>query len=302
MNENQNTSNTVSLDRRKFLRLVGSSCAVTALQSCTYAEVFTKLESSFSFDLSNPTFAPLQEVGGAVTVDGGGRKLVLIRIDINEIVALNRMCTHASCDMSFDQFGSWDAEKQELVCNCHGSFFSARGEALRGPAVSDGGPLRSYDVKFTSNDAEGKVVFDDDEELEAGTEAGAEAGAEAGTGVEAGKEAGEEAGSTGGDNDSNVPNEYRDLMNPLGDDEATINAGKAIYESNFCSGCHGGSGEGGPASGGVVFDIDRSETSDGYFYWKLAEGVEGTAMSSYKDALSEEELWQVITYIRSLGK
>jgi mono/diheme cytochrome c family protein len=206
--------------------------------------------------------------------------------------------------MSFDQFGSWDAEKQELICTCHGSFFSARGEALRGPAVSDGGPLRSYDVEFASNDVLGKVVFDDDEELEGGTEAGEEAGVEAGAeaGEEAGSKAGEEAGNTGGNDDSNVPTEYRDLMNPLGDDEATIDTGKMIYESTFCSGCHGALGEGGPASSGIVFDVDRSDASDGYFYWKLAEGVEGTAMSAYKDSLSEEQIWQVISYIRSLGK
>ena len=78
-----------------------------------------------------------------------------------------------------------------------------------------------------------------------------------------------------------------------------IPQGRVVCESNcaFCQGIEGGR----PVANEVLFNIDRSDESDGYFYWKLAEGVEGTAMSAYKDSLSEEEMWQVISYIRSLG-
>ena len=177
----------VTLDRRSVIKLIGSACAVSALGGCVIAKIHNipDLGSTFSFDLSDPKFEPLNTVGEAVDVDdAAGYKLILIRLSENEIMALDRICTHSQCDMKLDgQFGEWDGEK--IICTCHNSHFSPRGEVLRPPATR---PLPVYDVQFSVGSNEVQVIFGDIDEI-----SGAEAGAEAG--VEAGGQAGENAGS-----------------------------------------------------------------------------------------------------------
>jgi mono/diheme cytochrome c family protein len=42
--------------------------------------------------------------------------------------------------------------------------------------------------------------------------------------------------------------------------------------------------------------------SDGYLYWTIAEGGEpvGSAMPAFGDALSEDEIWQIVAYLRQM--
>ena len=282
----------VSFDRRQFIKLVGSACAVSALEGCTYAEVFTKLGESFSFDLSDSTFSPLKEVGGAVDIDGAGRKMILIRISETEVTAINRICTHTDCDMAFDQFGQWDGEK--LTCICHGSQFSPQGEVLKGPADR---PLDTYDVTIDGD--QGSILFSESLDM---PEAGAEGGAGTEGGMTAGDpgDGGDEGGAGGGGelDPSEVPEPYRDLVNDLSDDPSAIESGMTLYNDTFCGSCHGAEGEGGI---GLPFAIDQSDKSDGFMYWKIAEGVEGTSMNPYQEQLSEEQIWQIVSYLRTLA-
>jgi len=48
--------------------------------------------------------------------------------------------------------------------------------------------------------------------------------------------------------------------------------------------------------------LDRRTTSqrDGDLYWTVTEGVGGTEMPSYDQALTEEERWDLVNYLRSL--
>ncbi len=109
------------------------------------------------------------------------------------------------------------------------------------------------------------------------------------------------------------PHEFEDLSNPYGaDDHEIIEAGEAIYEVN-CAACHGFEGEGdGPAAGGLdpkpasLSEVDMmAELSDGYLFWRVSEGGAfepfNSAMPPWKDVLSEDERWQVITFLRSLS-
>lgn len=106
------------------------------------------------------------------------------------------------------------------------------------------------------------------------------------------------------------PHEYEDLSSSFGeDDHEAIEAGEVIYEAN-CSTCHGPEGDGdGPAAEGLdpqpasLADAHMmEELSDGYLFWRVSEGgVMGpfnSAMPAWKDTLSDDEIWQVITYIR----
>jgi mono/diheme cytochrome c family protein len=106
-----------------------------------------------------------------------------------------------------------------------------------------------------------------------------------------------------------IPDEYTSKANPLQPTEANLTAGKKLYQSN-CAACHGQSGQG---DGPAVANLDPHPTniarfsdmpmaSDGYLYWTIAEGGEpvGSAMPAFGDALSEEEIWQIVAYLRQI--
>ncbi len=108
-----------------------------------------------------------------------------------------------------------------------------------------------------------------------------------------------------------VPAPYQGKTNPFAGDTAAAEAGKAIYETN-CASCHGPTGQGdGPA--GQALDPKPSnlaqkggELGDDFLFWRISEGGAmapfNSAMPAWKGVLSEEQIWQVITYIRTLGQ
>ena len=100
-----------------------------------------------------------------------------------------------------------------------------------------------------------------------------------------------------------VPSEFAGKTNPLGADAAKD--GAAVFKIN-CETCHGPQGHGdGPA--GAVLDPapkDLAElqaiAGDDYLFWRISKGKEGTAMVAWKGVLTDEQIWQVISYIRTL--
>ena len=56
-----------------------------------------------------------------------------------EIVAFAPQCTHLGCAYH------WNSDKQQFICPCHSSTFSADGEVLSGPAPR---PLDRYSVRI----------------------------------------------------------------------------------------------------------------------------------------------------------
>ena len=100
-----------------------------------------------------------------------------------------------------------------------------------------------------------------------------------------------------------VPAEYAGKTNPFGPEAA--GEGAKIFKTN-CETCHGPQGHGdGPA--GAALDPrpkDLSElqkvAGDYYLFWRISEGKEGTSMVAWKRILAEEQIWQVISFIRSL--
>lgn len=106
-----------------------------------------------------------------------------------------------------------------------------------------------------------------------------------------------------------VPAEYAGISSPFAADEASLGRGQVIYEQH-CATCHGESGMGdGPA--GASLDPPASPIAhtsqmlaDDYLFWRLSEGGMPfkTAMPAWKDILSEEQLWDVLHYVRALGR
>jgi mono/diheme cytochrome c family protein len=107
------------------------------------------------------------------------------------------------------------------------------------------------------------------------------------------------------------PAEYAGKKNPMGGDAAAAEAGKQTFNI-YCASCHGQSGQGdGPAAASLdpkPQDLagHEVEMGDDYLYWRIAEGgmMEPfkSAMPAWKDALSEEQIWQIISYLRTLGQ
>lgn len=105
------------------------------------------------------------------------------------------------------------------------------------------------------------------------------------------------------------PEEYVGRINPFSDEPDAIADGEMLYRAN-CSSCHGITGEGdGPASGGLDpppqnLAEKHSNLSDAYLFWRISEGglMEpfNSLMPGWKGLMSEEKIWQVITYIRTL--
>ena len=95
------------------------------------------------------------------------------------------------------------------------------------------------------------------------------------------------------------------VTNPVASDTKSLAAGKIIYTKN-CYDCHGKKGKGdGPKSG----DLDKGpkdftkeafqSQTDGSLFWKITEGRK--PMPSFKKDLTDEQRWQVINYVRTLG-
>ena len=100
-----------------------------------------------------------------------------------------------------------------------------------------------------------------------------------------------------------VPTEYAGLKNPLGVDAAS--QGGEAFRTN-CEMCHGPQGHGdGPAGQSLdprprnLADL-QTTAGDDFLFWRIREGRSGTAMVAWKGILTDEQIWQVISFIRTL--
>ncbi len=97
--------------------------------------------------------------------------------------------------------------------------------------------------------------------------------------------------------------EDRSLPNPLAG-QAEASARGAEEFGSLCSHCHGKSGKGdGPASkalGVSPGDLSSSKLSVGERYQVMKSGVPGTAMQGFGAAMSDKQMWQLISYMETL--
>lgn len=130
-----------------------------------------------------------------------------------------------------------------------------------------------------------------------------------------------------------APASYLALTNPLPRSEAHVARGRALYEAPrapaSCAACHGNDGRGGPAGEGLVpppRNLACAETMkplpDGQLYWVIERGSgafhdpvsqgaqhierpgrrNATSMQPFGEQLSETEIWQLVTYMRTLAE
>lgn len=68
--------------------------------------------------------------------------IVVSRVDMTTVVAVDATCTHQACTVGFD------AAQQKLLCPCHGSRFAVDGTVELGPATQ---PLAQYAARLDAN-------------------------------------------------------------------------------------------------------------------------------------------------------
>ena len=100
-----------------------------------------------------------------------------------------------------------------------------------------------------------------------------------------------------------VPTEYAGLKNPLGTGAAS--QGAEVFRTN-CETCHGAQGHGDGPAGQALDPRPRNlaelqtKAGDDYLFWRIREGKPGTSMVAWKGILTDEQIWQAISFIRTL--
>src|SRR5689334_11093495 len=100
-----------------------------------------------------------------------------------------------------------------------------------------------------------------------------------------------------------VPTEYAGLTNPFGTDAAS--QGADVFHTN-CEMCHGPQGHGDGPAGQSLDPRPRNlaelqaKAGDDFLFWRIREGKPGTSMVAWKGILTDEQIWQVITFIHTL--
>jgi cytochrome c(L) len=92
------------------------------------------------------------------------------------------------------------------------------------------------------------------------------------------------------------------VKNPYQGDPEAIKEGRALYLKNGCSGCHGVQGGGGMAAP-LLDDVWKFGGDDETLFKLITGQIEQQTMPRvFKDVLTEDEVWKIVAYIRSLYK
>ncbi len=105
-----------------------------------------------------------------------------------------------------------------------------------------------------------------------------------------------------------VPQDYANMKNPYQGNQNAVAAGKQVFENN-CQTCHGPEAKGdGPVGASLNprpanLQITVKETNAPYMHWVITEGGGAAGLSSsmppFNGNLSDDDIWRVVTYLRS---
>ena len=110
-----------------------------------------------------------------------------------------------------------------------------------------------------------------------------------------------------------APDDYLTKTNPVPSSSRAVQAGKALFlrtaQPIACVMCHGEQGDGKGLMGGALVPPPRNftcgammrEIPDGQLFWIIKNGSPRTGMTAF-EGLPDEQIWQLIHYIRSLAR
>jgi Rieske Fe-S protein len=113
--------------RREFVVGSAAALAASALAACG-----VPVGTGLSIVGPAVVRVPLPAIGATVAANGvgeGGQGIAVTRLSATSVVAVSLVCTHQACPLSLPQ-----APGGNLICQCHGSQFTANGTVVQGPA------------------------------------------------------------------------------------------------------------------------------------------------------------------------
>jgi mono/diheme cytochrome c family protein len=106
------------------------------------------------------------------------------------------------------------------------------------------------------------------------------------------------------------------VKNPVASTPESIAAGKKLFASAGCAGCHGASAEGAEKAGIIISVIEDTGgkqppdltddtwdygSTDGEIFAVVLQGT-GGFMAPFKGRIPDQDVWTIINYIRSVAK
>jgi mono/diheme cytochrome c family protein len=97
------------------------------------------------------------------------------------------------------------------------------------------------------------------------------------------------------------------LRSPVArENRGVLETGRNAYTGS-CAICHGASGDGRGVFGSATYppatsliDEDVRRRSDGQLFWVIKNGLSFTAMPSFADQYSDQDIWALVIYLRAL--
>jgi mono/diheme cytochrome c family protein len=103
-----------------------------------------------------------------------------------------------------------------------------------------------------------------------------------------------------------VPANFKAMKNPIAMSEASTQAGQALYVKT-CAACHGKTGLGdGPkakslkTAPGDFLKAESQNQTDGEHFYKTKTGRGD--MPKYEGKMTDDDIWNIVNYIRTLKK
>jgi thiosulfate dehydrogenase len=104
--------------------------------------------------------------------------------------------------------------------------------------------------------------------------------------------------------------ETASLSNPLQPSDDDLRAGVKLYAEN-CAICHGAA-DGKPSNAAQGFNVKAPQLAktdegveddpDAVTFWKIKHGIRFTAMPAFGSTLSDEQIWQVASFLKKMDK
>ncbi len=141
------------IDRKKFLRTVGSATLISflgiKLTSCDVTDAtedddrddIVEENGTVTINLNSESFEELKEELAWKHV--GDQQLLLVNVDGEKIRAFSDECPHQGCRQD------WEFEDGTFHCTCHGSRFDTTGQVIESPATED---LTEYETTRENNE------------------------------------------------------------------------------------------------------------------------------------------------------